>query len=42
MFRDMYIAPIMFAESLFGSLCIPRLTSINSLYGNGLSGGVLT
>ena len=42
MFRDMYIAPIMFVEALFGCLLIPKIASVNSIYGNGLSGGVLT
>ena len=42
MFNEVYFSPLFFLESLFGIFVLPRFSSINSSYGNALTGSVLS
>lgn len=42
MFQEIFISPVLFIESIIGCLVLPKLSIINPVYGNAVSGGVLT
>lgn len=42
MFKDIYIAPVLFLESILGCFMLPKIASINPAYGTSMSGGLLT
>ena len=42
MFNHLYLAPLLFVESLIGCFVLPKLTSVNPSYSSSLTGGILS
>jgi hypothetical protein len=42
MFKEIFISPVLFVEAMAGCLILPKLTSVNPVYGNAASGSILT